>query len=210
MPVEGVDGWPLYWPDGWTRTEKWKRQRSRYETHFVKARDVVVKQLKLMGGRGPVISTNIPLRQDGLPLANMREPADPGVAVYWNESKWPNGSDKQVITTRVLACDKWVTVRENLRAIGLTIEALRSIDRAGASQVLDRAFMGMTALPASTGHRHWRDVLKLDGLPHATWEHVEVAYKLLALERHPDRGGTNEQMVELNRARDEARQELGR
>jgi hypothetical protein len=207
MPVEGVDGWPLYWPEGWTRTSSYQRERSRYEVNFVKARDEVLRQVKLMRGQDVVVSTNIPLRRDGLPLANIAEPQDPGVAVYWNEIKYTSG--RSVRTTRVLACDKWQKVRDNLRAVGLTLDALRAIERAGASQVLERAFTGLTALPADAGKRPWRKVLGIN-TDHVSWDVVEAAYKLLALQRHPDRGGTHDAMQELNRAREEARQEFGR
>jgi hypothetical protein len=49
----------------------------------------------------------------------------------------------------VLACDLFVEVRLNMHAIGLTIEAMRQIERCGASSMLERAFRGfIAALPA--------------------------------------------------------------
>lgn len=207
MAVEGVDAWPLYWPEDWKRTDRFKRTGSRYEVNFVKAREDVLRSLKLMGATEKVISTNIPLRRDGLPLANMREPEDPGVAVYWVESKWEGG--KRISVTRVMACDQWRTVRDNMRAVGLSLEALRAIKRAGATQVLDQAFKGFTALPAQTG-RSWREVLGLVGIEHVTPTQVERVYREIAVVRHPDKpGGSNEKMVELNRAREDALREIG-
>lgn len=48
-----------------------------------------------------------------------------------------------------LACDLFREVRLNMHAIGLTIEAMRQIERCGASSMLERAFRGfMAALPA--------------------------------------------------------------
>lgn len=212
MPVEGVDGYPLYWPEGWPRVPPHQRDRSRYEVHFIKARDEVTRQLKLLGGvrsDSVVISTNVPIRRDGLPLANMPEPQDPGVAVYWTEEKYDSRLGKTTKTTRVIACDKWQKVRDNIRAIGLTIDAMRAIQRAGATQVLDRVFTGLTALPANAGVRPWRQVLQLSAMTQLTWQQVESAYRILALEAHPDRGGSQEKMAELNRAREDARKELG-
>lgn len=193
--VYGVDAHPLYWPEDWTRTRPLARSSSRYKVSFVQARDHVLKNVKLMGGRDPVISSNIPLRRDGLPLANIREPDDVGVAVYWTERI----AGKDVY--RVLACDCWQTTRDNLHAIGLSLEALRSIKRAGATQIVDRAFMGFTALPASTGRAWW---VVLGVSQHAFRNVIEQAYRELAYQRHPDRGGTHEQMVELNAAYKEA------
>jgi hypothetical protein len=49
----------------------------------------------------------------------------------------------------VLACDLFREVRLNMHAIGLTVEAMRQIERCGASSMLERAFRGfMAALPA--------------------------------------------------------------
>jgi hypothetical protein len=209
VPVEGVDAWPLYWPEGWKRSKD--RSTSRYETHFVKARDGVLRSLKLMRVSDVLISSNIPLRKDGLPLANMAEPSDPGVAVYWVERKttWLGDKYKESKVTRVLACDRYRKVRDNLHAIGLTLEAFRAIQRAGASEVLDRAFTGFVALPANAGARSWRVVLGLEG-SHVSVDVIERVYRHLAIERHPDRGGTHDQMVELNNARAQALREAGR
>ena len=49
----------------------------------------------------------------------------------------------------VLACDLFHEVRLNMHAIALTVEAMRQIERCGASSMLERAFRGfMAALPA--------------------------------------------------------------
>lgn len=49
----------------------------------------------------------------------------------------------------VLACDLFNEVRLNMHAIGLTVIAMRQIERCGASSMLERAFRGfMAALPA--------------------------------------------------------------
>lgn len=56
---------------------------------------------------------------------------------------------KRVDHEYVLACDLFREVRLNMHAIGLTVEAMRQIERCGASSMLERAFRGfMAALPA--------------------------------------------------------------
>ena len=56
---------------------------------------------------------------------------------------------KRVDHDYVLACDLFTEVRLNMHAIGLTVEAMRQIERCGASSMLERAFRGfMAALPA--------------------------------------------------------------
>lgn len=48
----------------------------------------------------------------------------------------------------VLACDQFREVRWNMCAIGLTIKAIRQIERCGTTSLLERAFKGFAALPA--------------------------------------------------------------
>lgn len=212
-----IDSYPCYWPDGWERTAAHKRTSSRYSIDFARARDNVVHQCKLLGAREVVISSNVPLRRDGLPLAGQSEPKDPSVAVYWVEpGAWNIEQQRTIHPRRVIACDAWRKVRENMRAVGLAIEAMRQLKRCGATQVVERAFMGFNALPAqagatSNGQRPWREVLALDGLvgpDYVMKAAIEASFKTLAAKRHPDAGGTHEAMAELNTARNEALREV--
>lgn len=211
-----VDAFPLAWPVGWARKAKHQRRGSGYQVTFAKARDEVLRSLKLMqvSTRDRVISTNIPLRLDGLPYANWREPDDSGVAVYWTERVRTYRGDGDWVTTatpRVIACDHWTTVRENLRGIGLTLEALRAIKRAGASEIIERAYGGFAALPENAGGaivtyaRAWWVVL--DVAPTATKHLIELAFREQLKTKHPDRGGTHEEFLELNAAREAALRE---
>lgn len=203
--IPGVDAYPLYWPEGWPRTKDWARGKAPYKLEFLRARDELVREIRLLGAREVVLSTNVPLRRDGLPLAGQSEPKDPGVAVYWTKEKWVDG--KPVITSHVMACDRWRSVRENVRAVGLAIEGLRAIQRSGATQILDRAFMGFAALPASTTVRTWRDVLNLPA--EFSRELLDAHYRELAKKAHPDvAGGSHEAMTALNVAYREAQKHL--
>jgi hypothetical protein len=204
-----IASYPLLWPVGWKRTEPHRRRTSVYKVQFARARDEVLRELGLMSGThrpSIVISSNIPVRRDGLPYADMREPADPGIAVYWDERKaWNAAKQSYDIEPRVIACDTWKTTRENIRAIGLAIGALRMLERTGASEILDRAFTGFAALPpASTQPREWWITLGFDAPP-ASMDVVEAAYRERAKRAHPDAGGTHEAMVALNAARELAR-----
>ncbi len=49
-----------------------------------RARDDLVAELRRFGAKDVVLSTSVPLRLDGLPLAAARQPDDPGVAVYFS------------------------------------------------------------------------------------------------------------------------------
>jgi hypothetical protein len=200
--MEGIEVYPLTWPASWKRTLAHRRKNSRYKVNFARARDEVVRSLALMGVRdyNVVISSNVPTRRDGLPLANMREPEDPGVACYW--TSMVIDADKRGSTERrVIACDSWRTVRDNLRAVGLALEALRTLERTGASEILNRAFTGFAALPPAEDD--WRNVLGLRGIA-VTSSDIEERYRALAKDAHPDSGGSHDAMVRLNRAREAA------
>lgn len=182
-----IESYPLYWPEGRPRTSRGERERSRFDTSFARARDEVVRQVELMTGRyewmrreaGLILSTNMPLRRDGLPLASARPPDDPGVAVYFNYKSNPV----------CFACDRWLTVADNMQAIAKTIDALRGISRWGTGDMMEAAFKGFTALPAPT-ERGWRDVLGLQPGTTPNRAEIESAFRRRRSECHPDRGGS--------------------
>lgn len=194
-----LEAYPLQWPAGWPRVRT--RQRARYKVSLAQARDELLSDLRRLHARGVVVSSNVPLRRDGLPLAlqGSVDLPDPGVAVYWTDEK---------NRPRVIACDCWLGVDENLRAIGLAVGALRQLERCGASNILERAFEGFSALPSAIiPARHWRDVL---GFSEATplEEAIHAAYRIQARKCHPDTGGSHEAMIELNRAYEDALREI--
>lgn len=158
-------------------------------------------EIARLGGRMPVISSNAQYRQDGMPYARQGYIGDTGVAVYFQRKGKPV----------VFACDTYAALHDNIHAITKTIEAMRAIERHGASEMLERAFTGFTALPApivAVMKRDWWEVL---GVPRdASAQAIGDAYRSLAARHHPDRGGDPARMTEINAARDEALQELAR
>lgn len=201
---------PLQWPEGWKRTSM--RRVPQFIARFAKDRDAVIHQLKMRRASHIVITSDLPTRADGLPYANARC-SDPGIAVWWVE----RGREQ------VIACDRWKNVDQNLRAIDMSLNALRALDRWGASEMVDRAFAGFAALPPGSGdeyvngtaptRRPWREVLG------GVWPELE-AIELLVLAKarhrkaiataHPDAGGSHELAAELNTALAEAEQELSK
>ena len=199
-----ADAFPLSWPAGWPRTNPGARQRARFQTTPGVAQTDLVHELELLGARSVVISTDMPLRRDGQPYAGRRPPQDPGVAVYWQQ-RVGREPDAPVVW-RVIACDRWDRLHDNVRAIGLSIGALRGLNRWGASELLDRAFAGFAALPgADAPRRPWWEVLEVDRA--APIDTIRAAYRRLARVRHPDRGGSDEAMRELSQAWAEARED---
>lgn len=201
-----LKSYPLAWPAGWKRTLAQHRVRARFnknrqEVSIAEGTGRVLKALDLLGVRdwNIIISSNLLLRNDGLPRSGQPAPVDPGVAVYWRKT------DKDL--HKVMAIDQYDRVADNLAAIAATLEAMRAIERYGGAQILDRAFTGFLALPAPKDWREWRAILQLDG--NLTLEMAERHYKKLRLVYHPDKPtGSHEQMTELNRAWAEAQEAL--
>lgn len=207
------DPYPLQWPDGWPRTDNWKRTKPAFFARFAQDRDSVIHQLrKYRRASNIVITSDLPTRGDGLPYANA-SCNDPGIAVWWVE----RGREQ------VIACDRWQHVTYNLRAIDKTLEALRGIDRWGTSKMVEQAFAGFAALPSGNGSytqppqpakRSWRSVFDVA----TNLNDVLSKEDLLALVRsrhrmqiktaHPDAGGSHDVAAELNAALAEAEKEL--
>lgn len=194
-----VEAFPLAWPLGRPRMEAHRRTWSNFKTNFGKARDRCLGEIRMLGGKRPVVSTNLPLRLDGLPYANARAAdGDPGVAVYFEYKG----------KAMCFACDRWAKIEDNMHAISLTIGALRGIARWGTGDMMEAAFTGFTALPApgQTTARGWPEVLELP--PGATLEKAKENYRRLSMIRHPDRGGSEDAMSELNWAWAQAQETL--
>lgn len=181
--------YPLSWPLGKPRTPY--PATASFKTSFADARDGLMLELNRMSAKDVVLSTNNELRRDGLPYAQRRQPADPGVAVYftWNGHQY------------AFACDCWLKVEDNLQAIRKTVEAIRGISRWGTGEMMQAAFAGFKALPETATASSWWNVLGV--LPTASAEEIKAAYRKQARTAHPDAGGTDALMHQLNAARDE-------
>jgi hypothetical protein len=190
-----VTSYPLCWPSGWKRTTG-RSRNNQFKGTFDKYRRQLFQELERMGVRdyNVILSTNLRLRYDGMPYAETATITDPGVAVYFEYKGKP----------MCFACDRYSMVSHNIHAIGLTIESIRAIERHGASDMMERAFIGFTALPQARG---WRELLGLADGP-VTEEQIKQAFRLKALANHADHGG-NGDMDLLTRAKEEALKEIG-
>lgn len=193
---------PLQWPDGWKRTPEHMRESDRrftgnaYGLTMARSRDLLVRELNLLGAKNVVISTNVALRQDGLPLAMRQRIADPGAAIYFTLKGKP----------LAMAQDKFVSVPGNLRSLGLAIDAMRQLDRHGGGAMMERAFTGFVALAPPDWKKPWRQVF---GVPPDWRGDVTALFRQKAKQRHSDAGGSDSLMAELNVAYQEAKAELG-
>lgn len=189
-----AEAFPLEWPAGVPRSRN--PQRSAFgEVTIHRATQELLWEIERMHGRLPVISTNLELRNDGLPYSKQRPIRDHGVAVYFSRR------GKQL----VFACDRWDRIEHNMRSITKTIDAMRGIERWGSSDLMERAFMGFEALPPPDGVVTLTCWQILDLAPGASEMEIERAYRTKAKSAHPDQGGSREEWDQLRHAYDQAK-----
>jgi hypothetical protein len=188
---------PLQWPPAWKRTNR--PAYPTFKADMKTTMDDLEKAVKALQITEIRITTNAPVRLDGgLRTGRDAITDDPGVAFYFTRK------GQEVC----IPCDKFNTVLGNLRAIGLTLEYIKRMEKYGTSEMVDAAFTGFTALPANSivtppphgyGPRNWWDVLEVQET--ASIEVIQGAYNRLLHKVHPDKsGGTEEAFIELQNA----------
>jgi hypothetical protein len=213
-----TESYPLRWPDGWTRTPAEQRSRGKKFIlggyagtlpTFSSGRRGVLEELDKIGARNVVISSNVEVRLDGNPRTgidpNKFSFRDPGVAIYFTLKGRPV----------VMAQDAFDTVGVNLRSLTLAVDAMRALERHGGGTMMGKAFDGFAALPPPAGSkpkRPWWEVLHFaldaEGRQFLSVDEVNARFRTLAKKLHPDAGGEDAVMAELNTARSEAISEL--
>jgi hypothetical protein len=182
---------PLHWPPYVPRSQR--RETGQFKVTLAAALANVQTSLRMFGRDSGKAVSNIVLSSNvTLGHAN---PADAGIAVWflW-EGEW-----------RCIAVDRFTRPEANLQAIHKIIEARRAETRYGTLHMVRAAFTGFLALPGGEVV-DWRKILGLGA--NATLVQVEEAYRARLDTAHPDKGGTDEAMSELNAARAAAKREL--
>jgi hypothetical protein len=195
-----AEAYPLHWPDGWPRTAAHQRQSDHRfgggrRLTMGRAVNQLVNELRLLGATNIIVSSNVPTKSDGLPYADDRRIDDPGIAVYFDFKK-----------KLVMARDGFISVAGNIRSLTLAIEGLRQLEPHGGSFMLERAFTGFLAIAPPNWKKPWREVF---GVKPDWVGDITALFREKARNRHPDAGGSDTLMAELNVAYREARSELG-
>lgn len=184
--------YPLAWPDNVARTSAARRERSPFRTGYEKSVQNVISSLRGFQKDSGLRIDN-PVRSSNVDLMGRVKDNDPGVAVWFQfDGQWV-----------AFGVDRFPDAASNIQAIHHIIEARRVELRYGGLAIVRQTFRSFIALPAPP---HWSEILGV--ARGVTIDQVQKAYRELATKRHPDRGGSQEQMAELNRARDAAVLEL--
>ena len=211
--MSNATAYPLAWPKGVPRTPVHAREYARFRKRddgWLKSVSVAESLKRLQyelnaitrTGQawrvtGVVISSNVELRRDGLPMSGRREPDDPGVCAYFHLDGKPHA----------LPCDKWHRAADNIVAIAKHVEAIRGMERWGVANVA-QMFAGFAALPPASGpivegQPPWYHVLGVEEA--ASLADIERAYRHKARIAHPDTGGSHEEFLRLQDAINTAR-----
>lgn len=189
--------WPLWIPRTQTRRVSNFLRQSRHSSfgYTPRTRHTIAEgcaeiahEVRKLGGKDLVISSNLRIKLDGMPIGKQSQPADPGVAIWFDL----DGEDL------VFACDRWHVVEDNLWAVFKHLEAMVGQDRWGVG-TQHQAFTGYAALPAPS---LWYVVLEVP--EYASPEVIRRAYLRLVQIYHPDKTtGDVQKFMEVQSAYEE-------
>jgi hypothetical protein len=176
--------YPLQWPKSWPRTAHDKRESgSQFKQTLSGALAGLREEIRRLGGKNLVLSSNYTLGNE--------HPKEQAVVAYFEYD------GKQV----AIPCDRWAKLEANVRAIALTIQAMRGIERWGAKHMIAAMFTGFRALHERSGEDPWEILGVSDG---ATEKQILDAYRDKAKIAHPDHGGSSADFNRITEAKDTA------
>ncbi len=196
----------------WPRAFAQDQRPSQFSSTYSSTLQLLEKELNFIDARHVVIELAVPsdqIRNDGLPRSTAR-PTHPGVIVSFDLPCYING--KWATRPLNMPCDSFTKWQDNLRAIALTLEALRKINRYGVTQGGEQ-YKGWAALPepepktdlAKVGDavafvaRHSETGIAPSKLLKSA-EQTKNAYRAAARRLHPDVGGNEEDFKNLQTA----------
>lgn len=125
----------------------------------------------------------------------------PAEATVVLKANWKSGRELN------LSYNKQSRSVDNARVLFLVIEAMRLNEVRGIQDVMREAY---AQLPAPATPKPPRDPYELLGVREdAPMTLIEKAYQMAAQEAHPDKGGSNEAMAELNAALERIKADRG-
>lgn len=125
----------LRWPASWERTPPGLRSAAYLGLERAKAEGALVEGLRQMGASAVEVTCD-PMWRD--PSGLVRMPADPGVAVWCLTAR----SEQYV-----LACDAYMTVRDNISSLLFLVDGVRQAVLRGAGVAAGKMFEGLRVVP---------------------------------------------------------------
>lgn len=201
-----IEKWPI------DPTPSYKQKAGSFRASYAKTLDLLeyeLKQLKAQHITVEAYFTRAQIRNDGWPLSKAT-PSGSGVILSFT------GKSGELS----FPCDTYKTFDDNLRAIGLALEALRAVDRYGVTQHAEQ-YKGWAKLPPAPQSMDTSAALRFFAL-HSEIPldpgHVSItppvlakAFRSAAQKLHPDnpRTGNHGQFVMLQQAKEAIEREYG-
>lgn len=127
-----------------------QRRRSRFDSAWGSTLELLLGEVEKIGGRDLVIEIDVPergIRNDGMLRADAR-PDDPAVVVAFETKKYgPLRYESDAYSQLAYGSRATHPWQDNVRAVALTLEALRAVERHGAARK-GEAYRGWAARPA--------------------------------------------------------------
>lgn len=168
------------------------RKYTPFDSTWSKTLTLLAREISMLGGRGVVIEVDVPesaIRLDGGIRATAKAET-PGVVVAFESKHGP----------LLYRCDRFTSRysgqgpdwQQNVRAIALSLESLRAVDRYGATDT-GQQYSGWKQLeaPAPPPEFPWAVLEGLAGVSLEEHGHERVI-SLARRKAHPDQGGTSE------------------
>jgi hypothetical protein len=193
------------WPG--KKTESWAQKRAVFRSTFQQTLDLMDRELRMLGAKEILIQAycgqeDIRL-SDGW-LKSSARPKQPGIILTFKKK------DGRILS---MPCDRFNKYEDNLRAIALSLEALRSVDRYGVTQTGEQ-YKGWEALPppgaqavGDTYNEKWaKEIIRRFGNPYcppmdAPMDVWEKAANAARFNTHPDKKGKAADFDLVQRAR---------
>jgi hypothetical protein len=192
---------PLTWTGALTPVGA--RKNATFKATYPATLGLLFREAEKLGARDLVLQVDISerdIRTDGLPRAAAKYGSNPGVIVSFDSAHGPLRYQTDAFT-------EW---QDNLRAIALSLEALRAVDRYGISKRGEQ-YTGWRAIEAGDSFGTPERALEWMRAFYAAdrgWSADEVAalapgqlYRQLAKMLHPDAGGGEADWDRLDNAR---------
>jgi hypothetical protein len=194
-----VDKWPREKTPAASRRSKYS-----FKASFNSTLDLLEHELKMLEAHDAVIQgyfRHDQIRNDGWPY-NAASPSEPGIILTFYDDLDEGFS---------YACDTYQLWQHNLRAIGLSLEALRAVDRYGTTSRGEQ-YQGFKALPPPADvPREMRPeeaaaflASKIPGVDPqflaSEKQLFDMTFKLAQRRLHPDAGGAVEEFQKLQEA----------
>jgi hypothetical protein len=185
------------WPG--EKHSPYKRKKAPFGVTYARLLDDLERELKHLGARDIIIQAYLKrdqIRNDGWPRSSER-PFEPGIVL-----SFLNRENQEI----AFPCDTYKKWESNLRAISLTLTALRAIDRYGVSQHAEQ-YKGWAKLPPAPVKMSPAEAMTFLRL-HSEIEpagkaSLEAAFRAAARKLHPDnqQTGNHGQFVMLQQAK---------